>query len=63
MAVQISGTQIKSAALTATNINFTSSQNWHFGNAQSLRWAGTATNSDDLVTKKDLDGVAAGLAD
>jgi hypothetical protein len=61
MAVQISGTQIKSAALTATNINFTSSQNWHFASAQSLRWAGTATNSDDLVTKKDLDGVAAGL--
>ena len=61
MAVQISGAQIKSAAITSTNINFTGSQNWHFANTQSLRWAGSATNSDDLVTKKDLDGIAAGL--
>tara|TARA_R110002020_G_scaffold187124_2_gene385287 strand:+ start:1371 stop:2894 length:1524 start_codon:yes stop_codon:yes gene_type:complete len=61
MAVQISGAQIKAAALTASNINFTGSQNWHFASAQSLRWQGTATNDDDLVTKKDLDGIAAGL--
>lgn len=61
MAVQISGAQIKSATLTSSNINFSSSQNWHFGSSQSLRWAGTASNDDDIVTKKDLDGVAAGL--
>ena len=61
MAVQISGAQVKSATLTSSNINFSSSQNWHFGSSQSLRWAGTASNDDDIVTKKDLDGVAAGL--
>ena len=58
MAVQISGAQVKSATLTSSNINFSSSQNWHFGSSQSLRWAGTASNDDDIVTKKDLDGVA-----
>jgi len=61
MAVQISGSQIQNAALIASKVNFTDNSQWHFGANQSMRWAGSATNSNDLVTKKDLDGIAAGL--
>lgn len=61
MAIQISGSQIQSAAVIASKVNFTDSSQWHFGSNQSLQWAGAASNANDLVTKKDLDGVAAGL--
>ena len=60
MAVQISGSQIKSGAISPSNLNLTAG-NYHFGSSISLQWAGTAVNNNDIVTKKDLDSVAAGL--
>ena len=47
MAVQISGSQIKTGAISPSNLNLTAG-NYHFGSSISLQWAGSAVNNNDF---------------